>query len=180
MLNLIHVMKCEIENLVVEGEVANIAQFPHSGFLNIQCTKPSEGGFICGSSIINQRIVLTAAHCVNTCASGHSVSVSVGHRNMYKGSVSSINYILTHPQYNNRIFHYDLALLRSRTALRFSYVVRRVALMKNPPYYEEAHVAGWGYIKVSCSSRLFNSVTFKKIRIFYCNSINVFRRFPRL
>ncbi|KAJ8726597.1 hypothetical protein PYW07_001295 [Mythimna separata] len=137
-------IKCDKELLITDGEEAKIMKFPHSAFLELVVNNEGEYIFYCGASIVNQRILLTAAHCVEDCSSQSLISVAVGRSNWEKGLLSSVHSFVTHPKYDVKLFIYDIALLTLTTDLKFSKRIQRVALMKNPPYYEKAQVAAWG------------------------------------
>lgn len=70
-----------MEPYVVGGDFTDIAHFPHSVFLDINCMS---NGWICGSSILNQRILLTAAHCVFACKRDWQIDGYAGHENLNK------------------------------------------------------------------------------------------------
>lgn len=148
-LSLIRLVKCEIEFLIVGGEEAPIRRFPHAAFLHARCHIQNEPGWICGSSIINQRILLTAAHCVDTCWGQNTMTIYVGHNHKQKGKASRVQHIITHDDYLTNKFDYDIALVKVKRDIKFSLDVRRVAIMKKAPFFTKAQVAGWGLIKVS-------------------------------
>lgn len=54
-----------MEGNVVGGVSTEIQKYPHSVFLDGRCR--AAGHWICGSAVLNQRILLTAAHCVTDC-----------------------------------------------------------------------------------------------------------------
>lgn len=147
-------IECRMEPFVVGGEDADIKAFPHSTFTYIKCFEGSNtesSNWICGGSILNERIVMTAAHCLYGCSRKSKFTVSVGHKNLKKGVVSTIRNYLIHPHYNNEITINDVALMTVKTELKFGKKVKRLALMENPPYYERAQIAGWGMTNVSTS-----------------------------
>lgn len=135
--------------LVVEGNEALIEDFPHSACLRVVCLQKGGTQWTCGASIVNQRIILTAAHCVDDCSSRDTLFVSVGHQHMEKGTQSSVLMIYGHKNFTRTQGLNDIALLKLKTDLKLNYKVQRVALMKLPPYYEKAQVAGWGAKTVS-------------------------------
>ena len=145
-------IECLMEPNIVGGVKADIRSFPHSTFAYIKCFEGSSIqslNWICGGSIINERIILTAAHCIYGCSRKSNFTVSVGHGHLKKGSVSAVRNFFIHASYNSETTSNDLALMRVRTAIKFTANVKRVALSNDPPYYEQAHTAGWGMINVS-------------------------------
>ncbi|XP_073942185.1 hypodermin-B-like isoform X2 [Choristoneura fumiferana] len=140
----------EFEGFVVEGDFAKMKDFPHAALLYIECRESSDNPtryFTCGSSIINQDIVLTAAHCLENCAAKFTiVTVHVGNREKKKGLPIKASGFKTHGKYNPRTISNDIALVKLKNRLVFGKKVRRVALMREPPYDETAEVAGWGWL----------------------------------
>ncbi|XP_026726740.1 hypodermin-B-like [Trichoplusia ni] len=140
-----------MENFVVEGTIAKIRDFPHVGFLRILCYDKSTNlhtlrAWNCGSSILNKKILLTAAHCLVGCERESVGAITVGHSKVDNTVYSSIDGYIIHEEYSPTLADYDIALVRSRTEIVFGPNVKRVAIMKAPPYFEKAQIAGWGLI----------------------------------
>lgn len=143
--------QCQFQPYIVDGQNASIKDFPYCACLKITCTDKEKHKtvYICGASIINQDITLTAAHCVHTCKHETSIAISVGRVLKAGDAVSTAHSYFSHDGYNERNFSHDIALIRLKTRLTFSAKVSRIALMANPPYKEVAVVAGWGFWDVS-------------------------------
>ncbi|XP_075991738.1 chymotrypsin-like [Anticarsia gemmatalis] len=143
----IRIVQSEMEPFVVNGVAIPIDSAPYSAHLSIQCVS-SEGKntFICGSSILNQAVVLTAAHCIYGCAITSTVIVSAGHHQKGKGVTAFAKRMLMHEKYDQRTTSNDIAMIGLKTRFPLSSKVSRVALLRNPPYKEEAVIAGWGLI----------------------------------
>lgn len=62
-----------IKARIVNGQTANLGQFPFYVYLDINKTNGSSAG--CGASIISGNWLISAAHCL---ADAHSVNVHVG------------------------------------------------------------------------------------------------------
>ncbi|XP_073942188.1 hypodermin-A-like isoform X2 [Choristoneura fumiferana] len=136
-----------IETLVVQGDYADIKDFGYAAYLAIQCDSKEENttnGFSCGSSILNHKFLLTAAHCLNDCKSSSFISVNVGSAHKRKGIKKTSSKFVTHKKYGFPNMASDIALVKLKGTLEFGSNVYRIVLMKNPPYEQVAVVSGWG------------------------------------
>lgn len=70
-----------LESRVVGGNFVSIKKFPHSVFLDCLC---DDGESICGASVLNQMIILTAAHCMHDCTGRWTVKAFVGNEHLQK------------------------------------------------------------------------------------------------
>ena len=94
---LLRVAKADDIDGIVGGTMATPGQFPH------QISLQSYGSHICGGSIISDRHILTAAHCVEGSTSGLTVVTGTLHtRNRGEGERHSINSIRLHPSYTGK------------------------------------------------------------------------------
>lgn len=148
---LISFVKCLMEPFVVGGNFAPISRFPHSAFISATCIDEDNLAlsWICGGSIVNQVIILTAAHCLSGCGRNSTVSVSVGNSHKEQGLRSIVHGYIMHQEYDDSLTTSDIALVKVRTKIKFNINVKRVGLMGKPPYYEKAQIAGWGLTDVS-------------------------------
>ncbi len=134
------------ETRIVNGRVAGQKSWPWMVFL-------LAGDYSCGATLINDRSVLTAAHCTEGFRARH-LRVGLGCFNMGSGNrdhdcdvVSSISRNLMHPRY--RDFSNDVAVLRlSGRVTSFSDEVRPVCLpppgSRNERPGTRAFTTGWG------------------------------------
>ncbi|XP_075991737.1 chymotrypsin-1-like isoform X2 [Anticarsia gemmatalis] len=137
----------EMESKIVGGDVVKNDEFAHAAFLIIQCQVRYDErvlSWICGSSILNQNLLLTAAHCLVDCTRNSWVSVSVGSNRLDTETGSSAYSYLIHQDFVYDSPDNDIGLVKLKTPLELNSMVKRVALMKEPPYKETAQVAGWG------------------------------------
>ncbi|XP_075991732.1 trypsin delta-like [Anticarsia gemmatalis] len=144
-----------MESYIVHGDYAKISMFSYTAFLSIQCVEPDEDEvipWICGSSIVNQYILLTAGHCLNSCVEETHITVSVGHEVIMQGAVASASSFVVHNKYSDDTVANDISVVKIRNPLQFNINVTRLAIMKNPPYNQKAFVAGWGVDGSSLSS----------------------------
>lgn len=147
---------------IVGGRPAMAGQFPWQVFLRITTR---QGDMVCGGSILNERWILTAAHCITTEYSGdYSVSaIEVVAGSLSRGGLGDskrqsrhADCAFKHPGWkgSSAAFANDIALIRlpKNNPLRLSYkkgtTVNGICLptRRDPPfeYIGRARVAGWG------------------------------------
>lgn len=138
-----------MEPFIVGGSYAKIEDFAHAALLAISCDR--ETGlehFSCGASVVNQFILMTAAHCLEECLATSSVLVAVGVVDRGGPFSHEVSHFVIHPQYDGEQVANDIALAGLTEPLKLSSKIKRVVLMKKPPYQEMSSVAGWGVIDV--------------------------------
>lgn len=132
---------------IVGGNTATPNEWPWAVFLSIQT---SAGSFFCGGSVISNRAVLTAAHCVEGAVS--SVTVFFG---CHQRSRADCDLVLTapaqnvrpHPSYRNVGSGRDVAVIRLPQTITFTNTIRPVCLPTTPNNNfadNSLWVAGWG------------------------------------
>ncbi|XP_063618173.1 mite allergen Der f 3-like [Cydia splendana] len=130
----------EREGYIVGGDyVDSVTDFPHVAILWI--AKPDGYDCFCGSSILNQKILLTAAHCFDDVV---KVTALAGSLDRQKGKLHHIDRYKQHKQWERRTVTNDIALARLKKPWSFGKTVKRVILMRKPPQAKTAEVAGWG------------------------------------
>lgn len=144
------VVSNNFEGFIVEGRRAKIEDFPHSVFLYIECYIGYTTTYACSASIINQVILLTAAHCLIQCQVDSTFLVAyVGDCVAGGGSAYPNDNYKLHEKYDEDEISNDIALVKLNGEIKFEINVRRVSLMRDSPYEKYAKVAGWGYTDVS-------------------------------
>ena len=146
-------IECKMEPFIVGGKTADLKRFPHAVFMLIKCfeeTSVDDVDWICGGSILNELVILTAAHCVYGCSMRSVLSVSVGNVHKDEGVWVAVKQPpIIHEKYVSYLTTFDIALARLKTPLKLNNGIKRIAVMKEPPFYFKAQVAGWGMIDVS-------------------------------
>lgn len=133
---------------IVGGEEAE----PHSWPWQISLKKYYGGSWrhICGGSIVAEKWVITAAHCVDS-TSASSIRVTIGehNRNVVEGPEQTIEVtrIIVHNEYNSPTWNdHDIALLELVDTITFSDTALPVCLpsASDPPVGTECYTTGWG------------------------------------
>uniref|UniRef100_A0A1Q3FII4 Putative trypsin n=1 Tax=Culex tarsalis TaxID=7177 RepID=A0A1Q3FII4_CULTA len=134
---------------IVNGTDATIEDYPFMISL-----RSRTGSHSCGGSILNERWILTAAHCVDYYSTVYYQSVQVGRSDVSREVDESVHFIedvIIHPHYNpGNSYVNDIALIRLKTPLVFSDTVQPVRL----PTLKWSEVAnldvtliGWGRLE---------------------------------
>ncbi|CAH0726148.1 unnamed protein product, partial [Brenthis ino] len=133
-----------MEPFIIGGDYTDIRQYPHAVFLLIDCVQM----VICGGSIVTNRVVLTAAHCLFECKmKRNKIIVKYGHQILDCMKSQDSNKYIIHDSYNDMNLHYDIALNHLVTTLDLGDFVKRVAILKKfPKNLAYAYVSGWGVI----------------------------------
>ncbi|CAK1583416.1 unnamed protein product [Parnassius mnemosyne] len=133
--------KAEMEPFIVGGHFTKISKFPHSVFLTVEC----ENTWICGSSILNQKILLTAAHCVFGCKTRWKIQCSAGDEDLSKVNViREAAGFKIHEKYDDKSMANDIAILDLKRNLPLNRYMKRVIIRRSHPVGVLASVAGWG------------------------------------
>ncbi|XP_009673347.2 suppressor of tumorigenicity 14 protein-like [Struthio camelus] len=142
------------KNRIVGGEEARSGKWPWQASLQMEAH-----GHVCGASLISNRWLVSAAHCF---LDSDSVRFSVpsgwraymGLRAINENSnhvaMRSIKRIVIHPQYDQYVSDYDIALLEMETPVFFSELVQPICLPSTSRvfvYGTVCYVTGWGAIK---------------------------------
>ncbi|KAH8280470.1 hypothetical protein KR018_007754, partial [Drosophila ironensis] len=100
----------------------------------------------CGGVIYSKEIVITAGHCLaDKSVTLMKVRVGAEHHN-YGGTLVPVAAYKVHEQFDSRLLHFDIAVLRLETPLTLGLSVRAINLAKESPAGGElATVTGWGY-----------------------------------
>jgi len=142
--------KEELSNLfrVVGGKEANMNEWPW------QVALVYNNKFFCGGSLISDRHILTAAHCVfGSFSKGiQGLRVSLGDhdlrtKNETKNFVSGVKKILFNLHYSPSTTAHDIALFELENPVDFTYGISAVKIPTDTTQMfegEEATVTGWG------------------------------------
>ncbi|XP_052758597.1 serine protease 52-like isoform X2 [Galleria mellonella] len=136
----------KMEGFVMGGDFTKIHQYPHSIYLNIAC----KASFICGGSIINQDLILTAGHCLEECKGqvDEFLQVKYGHEHLHSMKSTSISNFIIHEKYDELSLHNDICLVTTMRPIAMGKFVKRIAIMRSPNLDKWAYTAGWGVMNL--------------------------------
>ncbi|XP_069355128.1 hypodermin-A-like [Maniola hyperantus] len=130
----------------VEGRIAG-GEEPDRGARDapFQAQISRENAQFCSGAIVNNRTIVTAAHCVEN-AEPRDLNVRVGSNIRGEGTVVPIQKIVLHPEYDYPQNNFDVAYLRTAMDITFSRTVLR-AFLADPvgSVPREVLVTGYGY-----------------------------------
>uniref|UniRef100_A0A8D2PK27 Peptidase S1 domain-containing protein n=1 Tax=Zosterops lateralis melanops TaxID=1220523 RepID=A0A8D2PK27_ZOSLA len=150
---------------IVGGEDARSEKWPWQASLQM-----GAHGHVCGASVISNRWLVSAAHCFLD-------SDSVRYREIilfylqFNNLTKSIIRIIVHPQYDQSISDYDIALLEMEKPVLFSELVQPICLPSTSRvflYGTVCYVTGWGNL---AGKEISNLQCLRMINQSVCNKL---------
>nr|XP_023657674.1 prostasin-like [Paramormyrops kingsleyae] len=158
----------EMKSSIIGGHDAKEGAWPWMAYLHIEAPKRISS---CGGSIINNRWILTAAHCVEDKALIHEKSyVRLGAYKLDIPSANEANYtisrVIIHPDYNVSDKHDDVALVNVNRNITFSRYITPVLLAQSSDSFGtqlNCFAIGWG--RTGCNTHLEYPKTLQELNI---------------
>ncbi|XP_062450473.1 suppressor of tumorigenicity 14 protein isoform X2 [Rhea pennata] len=137
---------------IVGGQNSDVGEWPWQVSLHVKGQ-----GHVCGASLISAHWLVSAAHCF-----GYLQGISYSdpklwtaylgltdqrNRNSANVQARAIKRIISHPNFNDYTFDYDIAVMELREPVTFSSVVKPICLpdsTHNFPAGKDLWVTGWG------------------------------------
>ncbi|CAH0405855.1 unnamed protein product [Chilo suppressalis] len=135
---------CEMETKIIGGSFTTIKQFPHAVFLNVYCKNVN---WVCGASVLNQKILITAGHCLSGCEMWADRIDAFGGNEDYTSKLAvyrKVMRIRVHSEYDERTVSNDIGLALVNRNFDLNNNVKRLIVPVQFPNYKTGTVAGWG------------------------------------
>ncbi|XP_063363951.1 serine protease persephone-like [Cydia amplana] len=142
---------------IIGGEQASLGEFPHMVALGFEAQFGYR--FDCGGSLISNRFVLTAAHCVDTPDRVEPSVVRMGVTELGDAQFNSetdvrVETIYKHPNYTRSLKYDDLALLKLQKAVQFDTTLNAACLYtKDTDPTTALTITGWGTTSTTKDAR---------------------------
>ncbi|XP_019890743.2 serine protease grass [Musca domestica] len=186
--NILNGQRCGTDNgnRIAGGNVTMLAEFPWMALLKYR--GPSGDQFRCGGSLITNRYVLTAAHCVNTVdpvigvrlgeydTSTEEDCIKLGPRWRCNPPVEDIGIenIVAHPEYSKSKHVNDISLIKLDRNVEFKKHIEPICLpifSNSVQTQPEDHflIAGWGFTEKGSTSNVLLKAPVKQLPVSTCS-----------
>lgn len=135
---------------IIDGRDAKIRDFPYSVYLN-KLYYPNKF-YACGGSILNERFILTAAHCI--CVEDENdlpqYTIQYGKTQVDLDSVETIEVmaIHCHPKYDQLTAHNDIAIMELASPIpKGNWAPVKLAKDFNAKTSKRGVIIGWGQLE---------------------------------
>ncbi|CAG4943623.1 unnamed protein product [Colias eurytheme] len=151
---------------IIGGSLSSLGQFPHMGGLVITLTNGAQS--VCGSSLISNNRIVTAAHCWRTRQSqANRFTVVLGSTLLFSGGTRiNTNSVTMHGSYNMDTLVNDVAIA-TISWVNFSNNIRAIAMATGSNQYVgvTATAAGFGRTGDSAAGAITNSQPLRHVNL---------------
>ncbi|EDS44979.1 serine protease [Culex quinquefasciatus] len=137
--------------LIVDGEAAKSREFPHMALIGYGGVPAVQ--YLCGGSLVSDRFVLTAGHCIISQEHGPATVVRLGELALDSSNDEAfpedfaVAELIPHPEYKQSSQYNDIALIKLDRRVIFSPYIRPICLPMGAELGNRRAIAtGWGTI----------------------------------
>ncbi|XP_050668050.1 serine protease snake-like isoform X2 [Leptidea sinapis] len=143
----------------IGGRITEPGEFPHMGALGWRAVNTGTWIFKCGSTLISENYLITAAHCSRvpsgdtTVANPRPEIVRLGNKNIFGFSLNErfndmkIKRIINHPNYMPPKKYFDIAIIEITESVRFTKYIQPACLWSDfdtKRLGTQSALTGWG------------------------------------
>ncbi|XP_019893807.1 trypsin alpha-4-like [Musca domestica] len=149
----------QLDGRIVGGAATTISSFPW------QISLQRSGSHSCGGSVYSSKIIVTAAHCLQS-VSASVLKVRAGSSYWNSGgTLVSVAAFKNHEGYNSKTMVNDIAVIRLSSSLTMSSTIKAIGLASTAPANgASASVSGWG-TQTSGSSSIPSQLRYVDVKI---------------
>ncbi|XP_028172298.1 serine protease 44-like isoform X2 [Ostrinia furnacalis] len=167
--------------LIVNGVPTYEGQWPWQ--VALYQTQTVDNKYICGGTLVSERHIVTAAHCVtqkgsNRLTDKNTLTVYLGKHNLRTSvegvQIRLVSHIHKYPEYNGSSYQMDLAILVLREPVFFTDWVRPVCLWPdsdtslNTIVGKRGSVVGWGFDETGVATEELSLVEMPVVKTETC------------
>lgn len=156
-----------LESRIISGKDAIEGQFPYQASLRSKF----DNNHYCGAAILNNRFLLTAAHC---CQNGQrhpkNTYAVVGALRQFSGGIEmDVDKITSHGSFDFNSAKNDIALIRTAKEIIFNDKIQPIVLPNSDVAYgKEVIISGWGTNEViKYRKKIVQSMKFQRFYFFF-------------
>lgn len=161
---------------ILDGEDAKLGEFPHMVALGYKTIDIGEIKWSCGGTLISDRYVLTAAHCIINSENNPPVKAKMGMINItatHKEDMVQefdIENITVYPDYNWKRKTNDIALIKLNAAVNFTEYVHPACVYDKTDNPKGLLITGWGTTSFSGDdSQILQKASLEPVDLTECN-----------
>lgn len=135
---------------IVGGRDTSIEEYPWQITLRRKGSPELTFKHSCGGSVLNERVVLTAAHCIiNRNPKEYVVVAGTSHKSGSDGVLTRVAKFVWHERYNSSIYDNDVALIHLESPLPLNHhsIVPVSLASEIPNAGDVVTITGWGALK---------------------------------